>query len=299
MPTIENLDFLNANTLRNFPIREDASRVDLTGAFELPDNFLVDLIVSVTSDPSTRVYVSRVINMPDEIEVELSIYATSTVIGVFNIPVQGHTRYTTYYMTPSLSYSSATGKLVVAEVTNMLALPYGVFVFDKDATELETRTIIPGLATISRFVFKNADGTSVSVTGDVTLLAQTNTKFRQINSTTVAIDAGDGLGLNSPCEDDRPCLKTINNIAPDANGNFTLTASDCAKFSALSSGTLKGLNLADSCCKPCLSCNEIGDLTERLMQLESDLLALRGHYNEVSVLTQQFGQLSSASCECT
>lgn len=299
MPTIENLDFLNANTLRNFPIKEGASRVDVTGVFELPDNFLVDLVVSASSDPSVRLFVSKVINMPDEIEVELSVYGTGTSVGVFNIATQGHARYTTYYMSSSSVFPAATGKLVVAEVASMMTLPYGVFIFGQDATELEMRTVVPGLATISRFVFKNADGSSVSVTGDVTILAQTNTKFRQVDSTTVAIDAGDGLGLNAPCADDRPCLKTINNIAPDTNGNFTLTTSDCAKFSALSAGTLKGLNLADSCCKPCLSCNEIGDLTARLMQLESDLLALRGHYNEVSLLTQQFSQLSSASCECT
>lgn len=299
MPTIENLDFLNANTLRNFPIKEGASRIDSSGAFEIPDSFMVDLVLSASSDPSLRVYVSKVVNMPDEVEVELSAYGTGTAIGVFNISTQSHTRYTTYYMSAASGYTAATGKLTVAEVAAMVTLPYGVFTFAQDATELEMRTIVPGLATVSRFVFKNADGTSVSVTGDVTILAQTNTKFRQINSTTVAIDAGDGLGLNSPCADDRPCLKTINNVAPDSNGNFTLTTSDCAKFSALSAGTLKGLNLADSCCKPCLSCNEIGDLTQRLMQLESDLLALRGHYNEVSLLTQQFSQLSSASCECT
>jgi len=299
MPIVENFDFLNANTLRNFPIKEGASRQDQSGAFTLPDDFLVDLLVSATSDPSLRVYISKVINTPDEIELELSAYGTSTVIGVFSVAAQAHTRYNTYVMVPSASYTAATGKLTVAEVSSMLSLPYGTFVFDQDSTELEMRTIVPGLATISRFVFKNADGTSVSVTGDVTILAQTNTKFRQINSTTVAIDAGDGLGLNAACADDRPCLKTINSIAPDANGNFQLTASDCARFSALTAGTLKGLNLADSCCKPCLSCNEIGDLTQRLMQLESDLLALREHYNEVSLLAKQFGQLSSASCECT
>lgn len=299
MPNVENFDFLNANTLRNFPIREGLSRTDTSGAFVIPDNFMVDLVMSVSSDPALRVYVSRIINMPDEIEIEFSTYDTQTQIGVVSLQPQAHNRYDTYYLVSSIYYTAATAKLVIGEITTIATLPYGTFTFAPSATELEARTIVPGLATVSRFVFKNADGTSFSVTGDVTIVAQTNTKFRQINATTVAIDVGDGLGLNEACEDDRPCLKTINNVTPDANGNFTLTTSDCAKFTELTSGTLKGLNLSDSCCKPCLSCNEIGELTQRLMQLESDLLALRRHYNDVALLTQQFGQLSSANCECT
>ncbi len=299
MAATENLDFLNANTLRNFPIREGYSRTDVSGALILPDDFLVDLVLSVSSDPALRVYISKVINMPDEIEIEVAAVSNSAVIGVFSIAPPAHTRYATYILVPSSAYASASGKLVVAEVASMLQRPYGSFNFVAGTTEVESRTVVPGLATVSRFVFKNSDGTSFAVTGDVTIVAQTNTKFRQINSTTVAIDAGDGLGLNAPCADSRPCLKTINNVQPDVNGDFTLLTSDCARFSPITSGTLKGLNLSDSCCKPCLSCNEIGDLTQRLMQLESDLIALRGHYNSVALLTQQFSQLSSASCECT
>ena len=299
MPNVENLDFLNANTIRNFPIREGLSRTDTSGAFTIPDDFMVDLLLSVSSDPATRVYISRIVNIPDEIEIEFALYGSATQIGVVSLNPAGHSRYTTYYMAASSNYAAATGKLVVGEISTITTLPYGTFTFDQTATEVEARTVVPGLATVSRFVFRNADGTSFSVTGDVTIVAQTNTRFRLVDSVTVAVDAGEGLGLNAPCADDRPCLKTINNIPPDEAGNFTLTTSDCAKFTNLASGTLKGLNLADSCCKPCLSCNEIGDLTQRLTQLESDLIALRTHYNNVSLLTQQFGQLSSASCECT
>ena len=298
MALFENLDFLNANTLRNFPLKEGVDKTDTSGAFVIPDDFLVDLLMSVSSDPAVRLSVSKITNRPDEIEIELVTYGTSTPVGVFSISVPDHVRYKTYYLVPSSSSVNATGKLVVAEVDSMLSKPYGTFTFASASSEVEARTIVPGLSTISRFVFKNADGTSFSVSGDVTIIAQTNTKFRSINSTTVAIDAGDNLGLNAPCADDRPSLKTINSIAPDSNGNFWITTSDCAKFTPLATGLLKGLNLSDSCCKPCLSCNEIGDLTARLMQLESDLLTLRNHYNEISLLTAQFGNLSSASCEC-
>lgn len=298
MAIAENLDFLNVNTLRNFPLKEGVSKQDSTGVFVIPDDFLVDLLVSASADPSLRVFVSKVINMPDVVEVELAEYGTSTKLGSFTIPVATHTRYKTYTMTASSSYVNATGKLVVAELGSLAGSAYGTFTFAPATTEVEARTVVPGIATISRFVFKNADGTSFAVTGDVTIVAQTNTRFRQLSSTTVAIDAGDNLGLNSPCADTRPCIKTINSVAPDVHGNFTITTSDCAKLTELAAGTLKGLNLSDTCCKPCLSCNEIGDLTQRLMQLESDLLTLRNHYNDISLLTTQFANLTNASCEC-
>lgn len=299
MPLFENLDFLNANSLRAFPLKEGVAKTDATGAFQIPDDFMVDLVLSVSSDVSLRAFVSKVINLPDQIELELSVYGGSSVIGVFTIPTSGHHRYDVYQLVPASGFVNAGGKLVVGELDSMLTSPYGTFLFVQAATELEARTLVPGLSTVSRFVFRNADGTSFSASGDVTIVAQTNTKFRLINSSTVAIDAGDNLGLNAPCADDRPCVKLINNVPPDSQGNFWLTTSDCAKFTTITDGTLKGLNLSDTCCKPCLSCNEIGDLTERLMQLENDLLAIRNHYTEVSILTKQYGVLSTASCECT
>lgn len=298
MPFAENLDFLNANTLRNFPLREGVSKTDTTGAFVIPDDFMVDLILSVTSDPTRRVSISRIVNMPNEIEVEIVTYGSATVLGVFSIDVANHTRYQTYYLVPSLNATGATGKLVIGEVSTMLSMPYGTFSFTSANVEFETRTIIPGISTISRFVFENADGTSFTVSGDVTILAESNVRFRLINASTVAIDAGEGLGLNEDCTDVSPCIKTINSVKPDLTGNFWLTASECAKFTQISASTLNGLNLSETCCKPCLSCNEIGNLTERLMQLESDLLTLRNHYSQVSLVTQQFVSLSTASCEC-
>ena len=299
MAQLENLDFLNANSLRNYPLKEGVSKLDSSGAFTIPDDFMVDLLTSVSASASVRVFVSKIVNLPGEIAVELSIYGTSHIVGVFSIPTSTHKRYDTYYLVPSDYAVNATGKLVVADLTSMSSSAYGTFTFTSANTEVEARTVVPGLTTISRFVFKNADDTSFSVSGDVVIVAQTNTKFRQIDSRTVAIDAGDNLGLSAPCADSRPCLKTINSIAPDEDGNFSLTTSDCAKFTPLVNATLKGLNLSDTCCKPCLSCNEIGDLTERLMQLESDLLALRNHYNDLNIITQQFGTLSTSSCECS
>ncbi len=169
MPNVENLDFLNANTIRNFPIREGLSRTDTSGAFTIPDDFMVDLLLSVSSDPATRVYISRIVNMPDEIEIEFALYGSATQIGVVSLNPAGHSRYTTYYMAASNNYAAATGKLVVGEISTITTLPYGTFTFDQTTTEVEARTVVPGLATVSRFVFRNADGTSFSVTGDVTI----------------------------------------------------------------------------------------------------------------------------------
>lgn len=294
MPLFENLDFLNANTLRNFPIREGLDKLDISGVLTIPDALIVDASLAVSSDPELSIYISRITNSPTEIELEVAVVSSAEVVGTFVIDVISHERYQTYYLVPGSGSANATGKLVIAEVEPMLLLPFGSFTFAATSTELEARTVIPSLVTISRLTFKNADLSTFSVSGDVTLVAQSNLKFRLISATEVALDAGDGLGLNETCDDERPCIKTINQITPDVAGNFWITTSDCATITAISGG----LNLADSCCKPCLSCNEIGDLTARLMQLEDDLITIRNHYNEVSLLTTQLGTLSTANCDC-
>ena len=302
MANAENLDFLNLNSLRNFPIKEGLNKTSSDGVFIIPDDLIVDFVMSASSTVGDEFYISKIVNLPETVTIEIS-NVTSAVCGTIVIPVSTHTLYKEYYLNPSNLYPNANGKMVIGSLDTINTLPFGTFAFPglpdsgDTNTTFETRTIIPCLGTISKFLFTNADGSSFAVTGDVVLTAGKNIKFRQVSSNTVAIDAGEGLGLNASCNADKPSIKTINSISPDIHGNFTLAVSDCAKFTPLS-GVVSGLTLSDICCKPCLGCDEIGELTTRLMTIESELLKLRGHYTALSALSTQLNTVTTASCEC-
>lgn len=296
MSFVENLDFLNSNSVRVFPIKEGLSCTSTTGVFKIPEDLMLDMEIAATSDVTVEFYISKMYNYTEAVIIEISD-TTNTVLGTFTVTTGTHKKgnYYTYYLAPSSSYQGANGKVAIGSLASMGQLPIGVFSFAATATLLEARCVIPSRNTINRFVVIDEKGNQTSLIGNVKLLARNNLRFRQVGDT-VVLDAGDGLGLNKDCEDEAPCITTINNVAPDITGNFTLLGLECATFSPLSSPP--GLSLDDTCCKPCMGCDEIGQLTERAIQVEADLLKLRDYFTNLQQLITSFEQLTNYSCEC-
>lgn len=297
----EHLDLLNSNSLRSYPIKEGLTKLSVDGAFTIPDDFIVEFIISATSDPTARFYISKITNLQDSIIVELTESSDTVPAGYFTISIPAHTLYKDYYFTAINDYIGANGKLTIAYLTTMQALPSGVFNFALDTTEMETKTIIPCMSTLNSLTFVDSvSGLTQTMTGRVNISARTNLRFTSATVDTtndsIILDAGDGLGLNTKCDNTQPCIKTINSVPPDDVGNFTLTVADCANLSPLSSNS--GLMLSDTCCKPCMGCDEVSELTDRLMQLETDVLKLRDLYSNLQTLITEFSNTMNFTCSC-
>lgn len=295
MSSIENLEFLNLNTVRNYPIKEGVSRMSVEGV-TLPNDVLVDCVICTAATVSTRFYISKIINLTDHMSVDISD-DSDVLVGNFVVPADTHTLYDSYPLLPGSSYAGANGRVTIGSLDNLRSLYFGTLTFTLATAELESRVSIPALTGVSRVTFVNADGTTFSVTGDVVFNARTNLRF-VLDSGTVRIDAGDGLGLNSSCAPEDLPIKTINGVSPDAGGNFTLDTDDhgCAAFTVLPSND--GLLLNDTCCRPCVGCDEIGTLTDRLITLESDLLKIRDYYSELLQAFTAFKTSVSLTCAC-
>lgn len=296
MAAIDNLDFLNLNSLRSYPIKDGLSRISVDGSYTIPNNFIVDAQLAASYDPTRRFYISGLSNPGDRVVIELADQL-DVFAGSFTIMIAGFVEYTECYFTPSTNYVGATGILTIGSLDGIGNLPTGLFNFTLATTELEARAIIPALEGINRLIFQNADGTTVALTGDVQLLARTNLRFKKDPSANrIIIDGGDGLGLNANCAAILPCITTINGVPPDDGGNFTLDFSDCASLETIPAGT--GLILSDICCKPCMGCNDIEELTNRLTQVESALLTLRDYYNNLNQLFDNYKVTINYTCAC-
>lgn len=295
----DNLDFLNTNSLRNYPIKEGITKLSADGIFTIPDDFIVDFMLAASSNIDARFYISKIVNLAESITIEIKD-SSGVTCGFFSISVASHVLYKTYYLAASDTYVGANGKIVIGSLSSMQLSPTGTYNFVIDTAELETRTIIPSLNTINRLTFVNADLTTSSVTGNVKIGARTNIKFSTgtTNTTndTIIMDVGNDLGLNAPCDSNLPAIKTINNIGPDTNGNFTLMTTNCASVAPLNSNT--GLLFSDTCCKPCMGCDEISTLTDRVVQIETDILKLRDHYTNLQSLITEFSNLMNFQCSC-
>lgn len=292
----KNLDFLNANTLRSYPIKEGLTRRSEDDTFTIPDDFIVDMSLAASSDVTKKFYISKVVNLTDLITVELKDDA-DVVLGSFSIVIEDHITNKDYYLNPSSSYPNANGRLTIGDLTTIQSVSTGSFIFTLETTELESRVAVPTFSTISSLTLQDASGNQWTYTGDVKLVARKNIRF-QGNSTFVYLDAGENLGLNSECQGQPTYIETINGQPPDEDKNFTIIPADCAAITPLSGSNSSGLMLSDTCCKPCLGCDEISNLTERAMQLESDLMKFRDHYSKLQQTMLELSNLMNYTCEC-
>lgn len=292
---IDNLDFLNLNSLRSYPVKEVVSRVSTNSGLTIPNDFIVDFVLAASSDISKRYYISALANFDDNITIEIAD-ETDSLVGTFYITTASHTKYAVYRMNPSAAFVGANGAIVVNRLDSLKTLPSGLFLFTLATTEFETRTIVPALKGLSRLIFRNADGSEHILTGDVVVEARTNLKFKLGNTAnTVILDAGNNIGLNVVCAEDN-CIKTINSIPPDVAGNFTLDFSDCVTLTPIPANT--GLIMQDVCCKPCVGCDEIATLTNRLITVEDNLVALRQYYTDLLKLFEDFKLSVTYVCAC-
>lgn len=295
MAFIDNLDFLNANALRNYPIKESLARISTNGAFTIPNDFIVDLQLAATYDPTRKFYISKISNFEDTITVEVAD-TTSVIVGAFTIDTTTFVRYKDYILVATDLYIGATGVLVIGSLDGIQGEPSGNYFFNLANTEFETRAIIPALKGINRLIFSNANGKSFGATGDVEIIARTNLRFSSPSSNVIVIDAGENLGLSTDCSSVLPCIKTVNGISPDGAGNFTLDFTACASLTPIPANT--GLVLQDICCKPCTGCNDIEELTNRLTSAESNVLALREYYTALNALFENFRISVTYTCDC-
>lgn len=291
----ESLDYLNQNSLINYPIKEGSSRLDSTGVFSLPTTLIVDAKLAISSDLSKRYYISKVSNFSTEIGLSIA-EDSGAVVGSFVITTSTHTKYKSYTMTPTDSFVGAAALLVIGDLTDLFNAPSGVYNFTLSATELEPRVSFPTQEAVTRITFRNPDGSSYTLSGDVIIDARVNLRFKAGVGNKVVLDAGEGLGLNTLCENVARAIKTINGIPPDEDGNFTLDSADCALFTPIPANT--GLILEDTCCKPCMGCNDIEELTQRLMTLEANLLSLKEFYNGLENRYTEFKTITEYTCDC-
>jgi len=289
---IENLDFLNSNSLRAFPLRQTVTRIDATGTFKIPDELVVDASLAITSDPTKRVYISKVITLNPILVLELSDEA-STLIGTITVNTSTHTEYQVYNLAASVSFSGVIGKVSIGRLQALQTLPSGVFEFTLTTAEIEGRCVIPSIRGINRIVFNDQFGNLHSLSGDVKLEGRQNIRLTlDAPNNKIIMDAGEGLGLNQSCANVGVPIKTINGVGPAANGAFTLTTDDCITVVSIQNG----LRIEDICSTTCAGCEEGNALTLRAIQIENQLRDLYTYYNSLLNALNTYQANVNASC---
>ena len=204
-------EWLNLNSERSYPIKENCNRLDTTGTFQLPNQLILDAIFTV-EDEQTVFFIKEVKLYQDNIIIK--IHDNSDVfVGSVNIETQHHNNYDFYYLTGHGGYKNISGKLVIGDLTYINDSFLGKFEFDINNTSFEDTVLVPSVKGISSLSVNNEE----VIIGDVKLIAGYNIRLRYIQEeNAIYFDAIDSEGLGQVCvcdeEEETSCLERINGI---------------------------------------------------------------------------------------
>lgn len=281
-----NVEWLNANSQRSYPLAPQATKTDISGSFELPDSFIVSLYLPIHALPSIdpgNFFIRSVAIFSSGFSITVGYYRGTNLdpINVASAVIarSTHETYDSYALSGINDFDDTVGKIAIGDISDLSTLPPGQYLFDYAGGVLDPDCIRPVIKGISSIQLLNGSDRSAKIYGDVEFVAGSNFRITPIvtpgQPTKIRFDAIEGAGLNEVCECDESVssqpIRTINLIAPDANGNINISGSECLEVSPITHGIL----LKDTCAAPCCGCTELEALTEELAKLDEGARAVR------------------------
>lgn len=306
---IVNIGWLNQNALRAYPLSESATRQDTTATYTLPDNFLVDFVLSVNASLNyepANFYLSKLSIFGAGVTLEFSYWTSTTqsIIGTVSLQISTFTSNTVYYLQGQDDFEGVLGKVVVGTLDTVLEQP-GVFSFDLADGRLEPSVIVPDIRGITGMRILDGDDTGELFQGDIAFEAGSNMRITKSEYSGVvvltfsAID-GEGTIADCVCEGDiadAPAIRTINSVPPDDLGNINILGDDCLLPTPLADEN--AVQITDQCSKPCCGCPELDKLVEDQNKLFDEIYTLKAlglRIEAVGQLMQTYTTMTD-SCE--
>jgi len=271
-----NLEWLNHNATRRYPLAMDADGTDVTGTFRIPNDFLVSLYLAVPASASVSpagFHIKTIGAYSSGYSVVVG-YAGEAVASAL-VAKASHVRNTPYRLGGLGDFVDATGVLVVGNLGAIDAQAPGQYSFEEENGRLEVDCIRPNIRNIVSLQCQNGNDLSSRVYGDVILRAGQNVRLTPDLTGAVPVitfDAIEGEGLNEECvcvgdTEEAPPIRTINGIPATPDGDFTLLGSDCIELQPLT----HGLRLNNTCSFPCCGAPELQIVVDQLQLLRTQI----------------------------
>jgi hypothetical protein len=287
---IWNLEWLNANSQRSYPLAEFSTKVDTTGTFTIPDSLILGLYLPIHSGIVAypeNFYIKSISVFATGLNVEIGYWdgATGITVASSTIAFSAHSEYKTYSLAGEGTFIDCFGKIVFGKLDELNSIPAGSYNFSFSAGQLDTDSIRPMIRGVSSVTLVNGAATSKRLQGDISFVAGANMSITAAGSAgnysiTFNAISGAGLTVDCNCIDDNDlaaCIRTINGIKPDGGGNFTLVGDDCITLDNIDSG----LKLNDVCSKPCCGCSELQAVTSDLARFGDAATSLTNFLNRL------------------
>jgi hypothetical protein len=291
-----NLQWLNHNSQRSYPLTERATKTDITGTITIPDSFIVGLYLPVHADISvtpSSFFIKSLLIAPTGFNVVVACSDGTTTVDVAaaNVVRLNYTANTAYALGGIGAFADSAGQIVLGALDEIDKLPPGLYTFDAAGGEIEPDAIRPMLRGITSLRVVNGAETTPNIYGNVTLVAGNNMRLDVGTSgteTTITFRAISGLNMNEDCAcaipDTGECIRCINGVC-SSDGNFTFAQDECIEIAAIANG----LSFKDTCAQPCCGCPELDAITTQVNRFGDGVTTLQ---NFVTRLGSEVTQMS-------
>jgi hypothetical protein len=294
-----NLQWLNHNSQRSYPLTERATKRSIDGTITLPDSFIVALYLPIHSGLSfapSGFFIKSVLIAPTGFNVVVGYVNPSTTtaavdVAAANIIISNYRANQSYALGGIGAFDDCVWQIVIGNLDEVNQLPPGLYTFDYAGGALETDTIRPMIRGVSRLRVLNNTEYSDNIYGDVTLVAGTNIRITATtvnDETEIKFDAISGLNLNENCfcdtSDEGECIRCINGVC-STDGNFVLAPDDCIQITPM----INGVKIADTCAQPCCGCTELDAVIDQINRFGDGVTTLQ---NFVTRLGSEVTQMS-------
>jgi hypothetical protein len=287
MPQTLGTGWLNSNLLRNYPLSQSATLQSYNSSLKIPDDLLVDLklhVPYISKMAAYNFYISSITIYPQGMTFSIGYEDTlgngeSYQVVAVSAPVafNNFTEYSTVALTGVNQFSQVNGIAVIGKISSIQGV-YGTSDFSLVDGRLESCTVSFGPRRVSGLVVSSASGTTSVLSGKVMLQSGANHTISAVpvsGNYELTFNAIDGAGLEEECAcsgiELPPCIRTINNVSADVQGNINIVGGDCVKIDSSQTATI---SVADSCAKPCCGCNELQVLVDDIDTLKGVQIGL-------------------------
>jgi hypothetical protein len=280
---IWNVEWLNANSQRNYPISEEATLKDTTGTFTIPLDFIVDIVWPVQASASInadKFHISNISVFGNG--VTLTIAYDGTAIGSVSIANSTHQTNQSYFISGTGNFYDSVGKVTIGSISKLITSG-GSYNFDIAGGRLEPTVIRPNLKGVSSMLVVNGTETSQNLIGDVEFESGRNIQFTVTQPSggnpRIRIDATGTAAGQTECDCGNEAangtpIKTINGVPPDEFGNIQLVSDDeCMLIDNTGEATIL---FTDQCSKSCCGCAELDAIVNDLNLLDAEVNTMDG-----------------------
>lgn len=297
-----NLEWLNHNANRKYPLAVDASGRSTDGEFELPEDFIVACYLSLNAGHTLEISGFAITNITISPAGATVLISGSDKTGELHpvaatmIPKAVHKQYRSYRLGGLAEFYDLDGWLTVDQFDSIDMQPAGSWDFDLSGGRLELDVVRPQIRGVSRLRVQSNGELSQPIVGDVVLRAGNNMRISPVlvagEDPVLLFDAINGAGLNEECVcagdvQDAPPIRTINKIPGTPDGDFTFLGNNCLEFVPIE----HGLQARDTCSEPCCGCPELESVTKALELLDSQATTLENFLVSLEARTTQMDQV--------